>query len=172
MRQELNSASAAETRLFANAAITLVALLTVFAAFDDITTDNATTFPVEYTFLVGCAGWLLFVAWSLIRGGHRTLGFASLVALASALWAQHAIGPGMVPGPLRPEYIVMITAYLWFWALAGAMLWFAWRARKQRVGVLFTLADAVEITIDFAVIAVFALSLGLALLVVLVRALD
>lgn len=131
VRQELNSASSAGTRLFANAAMTLVALLLVFAAFDDITTDNATTFRVEYTFLVGCAGWLLFVAWSLIRGGHRTLGFTSLVAVASALWAQHAIGPHMVPG-LRPEYIVMTTAYFWFWALAGAMLWFAWRARQGR----------------------------------------
>lgn len=131
MRQELNSASAAGTRLLSNAAITLVALLLVFAAFDDITTDNATTFRVEYTFLVGCAGWLLFVAWSLIRGGHRALGFASLVALASAVWAQHAIGPGMVRG-LRPEYIVMTAAYFWFWALAGAMLWLAWRARKGR----------------------------------------
>jgi hypothetical protein len=131
VRQELNSAGAAGTRLFANAAITLVALLLVFAAFDDITTDNATTFQVEYTFLVGCAGWLLFVAWSLIRGGHRTLGYASLVALASALWAQHAIGPRMVPG-LRPEYIVMTSAYFWFWALTGAMLWLAWRTRKRR----------------------------------------
>ena len=131
MRQELNSASADGSRLISNAAITLVALLLVFAAFDDITTDNATTFRVEYTFLVGCAGWLLFVAWSLIRGGHRALGFASLVALASALWAQHAIGPGMVPG-LRPEYIVMTAAYFWFWALAGTMLWLAWRARKRR----------------------------------------
>jgi hypothetical protein len=131
MRQELNSTSADGSRLLSNAAITLVALLLVFAAFDDITTDNATTFRVEYTFLVGCAGWLLFVAWSLIRGGHRALGFASLVALGSALWAQHAIGPGMVPG-LRPEYIVMTAAYFWFWALAGAMLWLAWRARKRR----------------------------------------
>jgi hypothetical protein len=131
VRQELNSASAAGTRLLSNAAITLVALLLVFAAFDDITTDNATSFRVEYTFLVGCAGWLLFVASSLIRGGHRALGSASLIALASALWAQHAIGPGMVRG-LRPEYIVMTAAYLWFWALAGAMLWLAWRARKGR----------------------------------------
>jgi hypothetical protein len=131
MRQERNSASAAGPRLLSHGAITLVALLLVFAAFDDITTDNATTFRVEYTFLVGCAGWLLFVAWSLIRGGHRGLGFASLVALAGALWAQRAIGPGIVPG-LWPEYIVMTAAYVWFWALAGAMLWLGWRARKGR----------------------------------------
>jgi len=114
-----------------NAAITIGALFLVFAAFDDITTDNATTFRVEYTFLVGCTAWLLFVAWSLIRGGHRTLGFVSLVALASAVWAQHAIGPGMAPG-LRPEYIVFTAAYLWFWALAGAMLWLGWREGKLR----------------------------------------
>ena len=121
----------ARTVLLANAAITVVALVMVYAAFDDITTDNATTFRTEYAFLVGCAGWLLFVGWSLIRAGHRILGFTSLVALASALWAQHAIRRGMPPG-LRPEYIVMMTAYVWFWALAGAMLWLAWRARKIR----------------------------------------
>ena len=131
MQQELNSAGVTVTRFFSNAAITVVALVLVFAAFDDITTDNATTFRVEYTFLVGCAGWLLFVAWSLIRGGHRALGFASLFALASALWAQHAIGPRTVRG-LRPEYIVMTAAYFWFWTLASAMLWLAWRARKGR----------------------------------------
>ena len=113
-----------------HAAITLVALLLVFAALDDITTDNATTFRVEYTFLVGCSAWLLFVAWSLIRGGHRPLGFASLVALANAVWAQRAIGPGTVPG-VRLEYIVITSAYVWFGALAGAMLWLGWRARQR-----------------------------------------
>jgi hypothetical protein len=132
VRQEPDSAGAA-TRLFAHSAITVVALLLVFAAFDDITTDNATTFRVEYTFLVGCAGWLLFVAYSLIRGGHRTLGFASVVALASALWAQRVIQPGIVPG-LQPEHIVTTTAYLWFWALAGTTLWLAWRARRGQQG--------------------------------------
>jgi hypothetical protein len=171
MRQEINSANAAETRLFANAAITLVVLLLVFAAFDDITTDNATTFRVEYTLLVGCTGWLLFVAWSLLRDGHRALGVASLIALGSAVWAQEAIGPGMPPG-LRPEYIVFITAYFWFWALAGAMLWLAWRARKQRVGVLFTIADAVDITIQFVMTAVLVASLGLPIVVLLVRAIG
>jgi hypothetical protein len=131
VRQPHHSARGAGPRLFPSAAITLVALLLVFAAFDDITTDNATTFRVEYTFLVGCAGWLLFVAWSLIRGGHRALGSTSLAALASALWAQHAMGTGKVPG-LRPQYLVMTAAYFWFCALAGAMLWLAWRARKGR----------------------------------------
>ena len=131
MPQELNSARAARRRLLVNAALTVVALLLVFAAYDDITTDNATTFRVEYTLLAGCAAWLFFVAWSLIRGGHRTLGFVSLVALASGIWSQRAFGPVMVAG-LRPEYIMMATSYLWFWALAAAMLWLGSRARKAR----------------------------------------
>jgi hypothetical protein len=169
MQRELDSTSA-ETRLFANAAFTAVALLLVFAAFDDITTDNATTFRVECTFLVGCAGWLLFVAWSLIRAGHSVLGFTSLVALASAIWAQRAIGPSMAPG-LRPEHIVITTAYFWFWMLAGAIVWLAWRARKS-CDVRFTLVDAVDITTEFAMKALLAVSLGLPLVVLLIRALS
>jgi hypothetical protein len=171
MQQPINSTPAVQTRPFANAAITLVVLLLVYAAFDDITTDNATTFRVEYTFLVGCAGWLLFVAWSLHRNGHRALGVASIIALASAVWAQHAIGPGMLPG-IRPEYVVMIAAYLWFWAITGAMLWLAWRAQKQRVGARFTLADAVGITMQYVLIAVVVAGLGLPLVVVLIQAIG
>ena len=117
-----------ESRFIRHAAITVAALLLAFAAIDDITTDNATTFRVEYTFLVMCAGWLLFVAWSLIRAGHRALGVVSILALAGALWAQRAIGPaGSVPAGWQPEHVVMIGAYFWFWALAGAMLWLGWR---------------------------------------------
>jgi hypothetical protein len=133
VRHEPNSAGVVESRLFSRAAITIVALLLTFAAFDDITTDNATTFRVEYTLLVACAGWLLFVAWSLLRDGHRALGIASLASLAGALWAQHAIGPrSSMAREVRPEYVVITAAYLWFWVLAATMLWFAWREWKGR----------------------------------------
>ena len=116
------------SRLFTQGAITVVALLLTYAAFDDITTDHATTtFRAEYGFLVGCAVWLLYVSSSLWRGHHRGFGFGSLVALSGALWAHRASGPVVVSR--APEYIAMIAAYLWFWALAGAMLWLAWRAR-------------------------------------------
>lgn len=108
-------------------------LLLVFAAFDDITTDNATTFRFEYTILLGCSGWLLFVAWDLLRRDYRALGGASLLALASAVWAQRRIGPGITPG-LWPEYIVMTAAYIWFWVLAVALLWLGWRARRATPG--------------------------------------
>ena len=37
--------------------VTLAAIFLTFLAFDDITTDNATSFRFEYTALVVCAAW-------------------------------------------------------------------------------------------------------------------
>jgi hypothetical protein len=104
--------------------------LLIFAAFDDITTDNATTFRAEYAALVACAAWLTGIAVWLWRGGHHLLGGASLLAVAAGVWAQRAIGPGIVPG-FRAEYIVMTAAYLWFAALAISLLWLARRRTHQ-----------------------------------------
>jgi hypothetical protein len=112
-------------------------LLLVFAAFDDITTDNATSFPLEYTILAASAVWLLFIAVRLMRHGHGLLGGISLLALASAVWGQYAVEPGVVWGQravgFKPEYAAVMTAYGWFCALSLAMLWRAWRARSRRV---------------------------------------
>jgi threonine/homoserine/homoserine lactone efflux protein len=52
-------------------AITVVVILLMYAALDDITTDNATSFPLEYTMLVAGAAWLLYVAVGLIRSRRR-----------------------------------------------------------------------------------------------------
>lgn len=101
--------------------ISLAALLLVFAAFDDITTDDATRFTVEYTALVACAAWFGFVAVRVTRFGRRTLGMLSWVALLGALWAQRGIGPGITPG-LWPEYVVMTGVFLWFLALAATLV--------------------------------------------------
>ena len=54
--------------------LTLAALFLVFAAFDDITTDNATSFRAEYSALIACACWLSFVAMRLISTRHLILG--------------------------------------------------------------------------------------------------
>jgi hypothetical protein len=111
-------------------------LLLVFAAFDDITTDNATSFPLEYTILAASAVWLLFIAVRLMRHGHGLLGGISLLALASAVWGQRAVGPGVVwgqPAGFKPEYVMVMTAYGWFCALALAMLWRARRERSSRI---------------------------------------
>ncbi len=122
---------AAGRRLRRDAVVTIAALVMVFAAFDDITTDNATSFPLEYTILVGSAIWLLFIAVRLMCHGHRLLGGISLLALATAMWGQRAVGPGVVWGPrgagFKPEYVAVMIAYGWCCALSLAMLWLARR---------------------------------------------
>ena len=120
------------SHLLRNAVVTMVVLFLVFAAFDDITTDNATSFRFEYAILIASAAWLLFIAVRHLRDGYAVLGGISLLALASAVWGQAAIGPGVVWGrsaaPLRPEYVAVMAAYAWFCALSLAMLW---RARRE-----------------------------------------
>lgn len=118
------------TQYLALGLATLAALLLMFAAFDDITTDNATTFRTEYAFLLACAAWLIFVALRLLRAGHQLLGGVSLLAVAAGVWAQRAIGPGIVPG-FWAEYVVATAAYLWFVALAISLVWLA---RRRRAG--------------------------------------
>lgn len=118
------------TQYLASGLATFAALLLIFAAFDDITTDNATTFRTEYALLLACAGWLIFVAVRLLRAGHQLLGGASLLAVAAGVWAQRAIGPGIVPG-FWAEYVVATAAYLWFVALAISLVWLAQRCRAH-----------------------------------------
>jgi hypothetical protein len=117
------------TMFVRNGAITVVALLVMFGAFDDITTDKATAFPVEYTSLFVCVAWLLFVTWSLFRTRHHVLGSISLLAVVTGVWAQRAIGPGIVPG-WWTAYVVITAAYLWFWALSLTLLWLGWRTGR------------------------------------------
>jgi hypothetical protein len=120
-----------------DAAITIAALLLVYAAFDDITTDTATSFRVEYALLVASAVWLLVISMRLMRRGHGLLGGVSLLALASAVWGQRAVGPGVVWGQpaaaFKPEYVAVIAAYGWFCALSVVMVWRAWLERSSRV---------------------------------------
>ena len=134
-REILTDRDAASRRLRRDAVVTIAALLLVFAAFDDITTDNATSFPLEYTILVASAIWLLFIAVRLMRHGHGLLGGISLLALASAVWGQRAVGPSVVWGQrataFKPEYVAVMIAYGWFCALSLAMLW---RAQRESPG--------------------------------------
>jgi hypothetical protein len=118
-------------RLFlSHALISFAALLLVFAAFDDITTDNATQFTVEYAALAACAIWFAFVAVRLIRLGYRTLGRLSVLALLGALWGQRAIHQGITPG-LWPQYLVTTGAFLWFVLLVAILAWLGWRSAHR-----------------------------------------
>jgi hypothetical protein len=138
MRREISTDRAwASRRLITDAVVTIAALLLIFAAFDDITTDNATSFPLEYTILAASPVWLLFIAIRLMRHGHGLVGGLSLLALASAVWGQRAVGPGVVWGQrtvgLKPEYVAVMIAYGWFCALSLAMLWWSWCERSRQV---------------------------------------
>ena len=106
--------------------ISLCALLLVVAAFDDITTDNATDFTAEYVVLLICAAWFGYVAFRLTRYGHRTLGILSLVALAGAAWGQQTVGQGTTRGGL-PGYLVTAGAIFWFLGLTSTLLFLGWR---------------------------------------------
>jgi len=108
--------------------LTAGALLVVYAAFDDITTDNSTAFTVEYSFLAVCGAWLLFLALRLFAARHRVLGSLSVAALAVALWAQFAIGLETAPGWWTP-YVVFGVAYLWFWGLSATLVYSGLRPR-------------------------------------------
>lgn len=131
MKVESGGRRMGATQYLASGLATCTALLLMFAAFDDITTDNATTFRTEYAWLLACGGWLSFVALRLLRAGHQLLGGVSLLAVAAGAWAQRAMGPGIVPG-FWAEYVVATAAYLWFVALAIGLVWLAqcWRAHE------------------------------------------
>jgi hypothetical protein len=131
VNQELEIRGAGAPRHLRDGLVTVCVLLLVFAAFDDITTDNATAFPLEYTILIACAGWLFFLGLRLLRQHHHGLGAVSLVALAAAVWAQRAIGPGIRPG-LWTEYVVVTAAYVWFVVLSCVLLWRGWRGYLVR----------------------------------------
>lgn len=113
--------------LLSDAIITLGVILLAFAAFDDITTDNATTFTVEYCGLAICGAWLLGLAIRLIRDGRVALGATSLVALGAAIWGQRAIGPGTVASS-EPHYVAMAAVFAWFVVLSLMLLVLGWNA--------------------------------------------
>jgi len=111
--------------LLRDAAVTLAAVLLAFAAFDDITTDTATTFTFEWVGLAVCGVWLLIVSWRLLRSEHRWLGSISVVALVAAVGAGSAIRPGT--GPFQLESLTTIAGLLWFLGLVGVLTGQAWR---------------------------------------------
>jgi hypothetical protein len=121
---------AAPVRQLSDAVITMGAILLAYAAFDDITTDNATTFTVEYGALVLCGAWALGVALRLLRDGWVTLGVVSLGALAAGAWGQRAIGPGTVPSS-ESHYVATAAAVAWFLVLSVVLLVIGWRAHRE-----------------------------------------
>lgn len=119
-------------QLLRDAAVTLAAVLLAFAAFDDITTDTATTYTVEWAALAVCAVWLLSVSVRLLRNEHRWLGSVSVVTLVAAAGAGSLIRPGI--SPFQAEYLTTTAGLLWFLALAAILTGMAWRRADAETG--------------------------------------
>ncbi len=119
-------------QLLRDAAFTLATVLLAYAAFDDITTDRATTFTVEWVGLAMCGVWLLILSWRLLRGEHRWLGSVSVVALVAAVGAGSAIGPDT--GPFQIEYLTTIAGLFWFLGLVGILTSQALRRADRTAG--------------------------------------
>ena len=83
---------------------TLVFLLVAYLAFDDITTDNATSFTLEYTFLLACA-----------------------------VWGQRKVGPGTVAS-WQLEYLATLAGMFWFLVLSAILVAMGFRYQRQAGG--------------------------------------
>lgn len=112
-----------------DAVVTFAAVVLAFAAFDDITTDPAPSFTLEWLGLGVCAVWLLFVSWWLVRCGHQWLGLVSVVALAVGVAASFRIKPGM--DPLSVEYLATLAVLVWFVGLSGMLATRTWWERPH-----------------------------------------
>lgn len=104
-------------------AISIVWLLLSWAALDDITTDNANSFPLEYSILIAAGMWFAALGvWLLLN--RRTLsGVCSIVALALGMVAFTSL-----PHHYQPATFTNLLGYVpvaWFlgitvWLLAAA----------------------------------------------------
>ena len=101
--------------------ITLAAVLMAYAAFDDITTDDAATFTVEYIILIFCTSWILFVSIILLIKRKLIIGTASFAVLAVVIWGQQTIGPATIAG-FKTGHIAMLTSLGWFFCISIFML--------------------------------------------------
>jgi hypothetical protein len=95
--------------------VTLAAMVLAWLALDDITTDNATRFPAEYSMLAVAGAWLLFIAWQLWRSGSRATSLLTTASLAAAtLMAAGGIGHKRDGGwaVFWPQYIPLTWAWI------------------------------------------------------------
>ena len=105
----------AQGRFLLLGGVTLAAMALAAMALDDITTDNATRFPMEYRLLALCGAWLLVVAWRLIRIGSRMNAAITLVSVAAATWVAMA-GIGHIRdggwAAFWPQYLALTWAWV------------------------------------------------------------
>jgi hypothetical protein len=111
--------------------VTLAAVVLTFLAFDDITTDNAMSFRVEYRFLAVCAAWAVVLSARLARRGRRWLALATMGLLMTLFWGQQKIGPG-TRASWEPEYVAATAALVGFLCVAIHLALSATAVRSTR----------------------------------------
>ena len=103
-------------------AVSLVVLVFSWLALDDITTDNATTFIVEYSLLVICGAWFAAVAIWLLARRRVMAGIVSLAALSLAVVAFRPLPHHYAPA--SPVNYLGLFSLAWF---LGLSVWMAAR---------------------------------------------
>jgi len=99
-------------------AVSLIALLLSWLALDDITTDNANQFPLEYTFLVSAGICFAALGVSLVARRHAVAGLSSLVAVGLGVVAFWSL-----PHHYQPASPINYLGYVplaWF---VGMTVW-------------------------------------------------
>ena len=102
--------------------LSLCVLVLSWLALDDITTDNATSFRVEYTMLVLAGLWFAWLGVALLRKGRAAIGAVSLAAVGIgvlAFWSlPHHYGTAStlnVLGLAPIAWFVGVAAWLIGW---------------------------------------------------------
>ena len=102
----------------ARGAVSLVVLLLSWLALDDITTDNANEFPLEYALLVSAGIWFTALGVLLVVKRHVCGGISSLVAVGLSVVAFWSL-----PHHYQPPSAINHLGYVplaWF---AGLTVW-------------------------------------------------
>jgi hypothetical protein len=105
--------------------LTLFAMALAWLALDDITTDNATRFPLEYA-MIGAGGlWLVFIAAKLFLDGARAVAAVTVAVVAAATFmAAGGLGHKRDGGwdVFWPQYLPVTAAWLWGVVLGIALI--------------------------------------------------
>jgi len=99
-------------------AVSLIVMLLSWLALDDITTDNANQFPLEYPILVSAGIWFAALGVSLVAKRHSFVGVSSLVAVGLGVMAFWSL-----PHHYQPPSPINYLGYVplaWF---VGLTVW-------------------------------------------------
>jgi hypothetical protein len=112
--------------------LSLCVLVLSWLALDDITTDNATAFPVEYAMLVLAGLWFAWLAMALLRKGRALAGAVSLAAVGLGVLAFWSL-----PHHYRPASMVNLlglASIAWFVGVAAWLIGWGMPARPEAEG--------------------------------------